>query len=518
MKRAFIIGFILMSFVGNVTGQNDDIYFFGNKKKTEVKVKAVTPGEVKAVAVSPAGNEDEPDVYSDDVQVPLDIDDDTYNRRGTKSYMDEDGNYVQETQTNGLTLRIRTNKGDTLYYDVDTLYVEQTDDGWVNGFDGDADDYEYAMRIVRFRNPRYAIPISSPLYWDVVYGGGLWPMWDWNIYDDGLYAYVFPSAHNIHYYWDWRYGSWGWHHGWGWSPWYYGYGWGWDPWYYSYGWGWDPWYYGGWNGWYGYGYGWYGHHGFHHGWNHFAGGPRIDSRRNNRSPLMAGSRAAGRSSSDLATRGGGGIGGRSVGTASRSASASRNGDTRTGAGRTVSPRSSATGTRSQATTQRNAATTQRNATTTRNQVGGQTSNSRSRSSITTDRTSRSASGSRSDYTRQSTSRSNSTSSGSYNRPSSTRSSVSNSSRSSSSSRIGSISSSSSRSNSSSGSSSSTRSYSGGSSYSSGSSSRSYSGGSSYSSSSSHSSGSFGGGGGSSHSSGGGGGGSRGGGGGGGGRR
>ena len=48
------------------------------------------------------------------------------------------------------------------------------------------------MRIVRFRNPRYAIPVSSPLYWDVVYG---LPSWDWNVYDDGLYAYVFPHLH-----------------------------------------------------------------------------------------------------------------------------------------------------------------------------------------------------------------------------------------------------------------------------------------------------------------------------------
>mgnify|MGYP001423127249 CR=1 FL=1 len=57
-----------------------------------------------------------------------------------------------------------------------------------NGFDGSEDDYEYAMRIVRFRNPRFAIPISSPLYWDVVYGVN---SWDWNVYDDGFYAYAF---------------------------------------------------------------------------------------------------------------------------------------------------------------------------------------------------------------------------------------------------------------------------------------------------------------------------------------
>ena len=80
----------------------------------------------------------------------------------------------------------------------DTLYIEEKPYGergeWVNGFEGSQDDYEYAMRIIRFRSPRYAIPVSSPLYWDVVYGG--YASWDWNIYEDGLYAYVFPTSTN----------------------------------------------------------------------------------------------------------------------------------------------------------------------------------------------------------------------------------------------------------------------------------------------------------------------------------
>ena len=96
------------------------------------------------------------------------------------------------------------------------------------------------MRIVRFRSPAYAIPISSLLYWDVVYGA--FPSWDWNVYDDGLYAYVFPTYTNP-LWWDWRW-NWSiagprWGYGWGWySPWYYG------GWYSSY------WYGGYWGGWY----------------------------------------------------------------------------------------------------------------------------------------------------------------------------------------------------------------------------------------------------------------------------
>lgn len=121
-----------------------------------------------------------------------------------------------------------TSRENTFSMQNDTLYIQEKPYGergeWVNGFEGSQDDYEYAMRIVRFRSPRYAIPVSSPLYWDVVYGA--FPSWDWNVYDDGLYAYVFPTYSNP-LWWDWR---------WNWSiagP-RYSFGWGWSsPWYYS---------------------------------------------------------------------------------------------------------------------------------------------------------------------------------------------------------------------------------------------------------------------------------------------
>lgn len=150
-----------------------------------------------------------------------------------------------------------TSRDNTFSMQNDTLYIEEKPAGergeWVNGFEGSQDDYEYAMRIVRFRSPAYAIPISSPLYWDVVYGA--FPSWDWNVYDDGLYAYVFPTYSNP-LWWDWR---WNWSLSgprWGWS-------WNWhSPWYYS---GWySPYWYGGyWGGWYG---GWYA--GYWGGWHH----------------------------------------------------------------------------------------------------------------------------------------------------------------------------------------------------------------------------------------------------------
>ena len=162
--------------------------------------------------------------------------------------------YNRQYSSNGDVYN--SEKNDTLYIDdranssgsnqmTDSITNRRDENGrWVNGFTGNADDYEYAMRIVRFHNPRYAVSISSPLYWDLVNGLN---SWDWNVYDDGMYAYAFPTWTNNSW-WNWRYGPTGW---WGYSS-YYGFG---SPW--SYGW-YGDWYgyYGGWNSPYYYGYGW----------------------------------------------------------------------------------------------------------------------------------------------------------------------------------------------------------------------------------------------------------------------
>ena len=160
-----------------------------------------------------------------------------------------------------------SSRDNTFSYQNDTLMVQEkpySERGeWVDGFDGSEMDYEYAMRLVRFKNPRYMIPVSSPLYWEVV--NGAFCSWDWNVYDDGLYAYVFPSYTN-RLWWDWRF-----------SPSYYGpsfgFGFGWaTPWYSSW---YSPWYGGYWGGywgsywggyWGGYYAGYWGHHYPYYGW------------------------------------------------------------------------------------------------------------------------------------------------------------------------------------------------------------------------------------------------------------
>lgn len=219
---------------------DDDLYFVPKKetktvKKTEPKTVVKTKPSTTTVYAAPGSTVVVKDVKGNTRDI------DEYNRR-----------YTSRENT------FRT-ENDTLYIE-EKPYDEQGE--WVNGFEGTQDDYEYAMRIVRFRNPRYAIPVSSPLYWDLVYGYGAYPSWDWNVYDDGFYAYVFPTYSNPMW-WNWR---WNWSYGWGWhSPWYY------SSWY-------SPYYYGGYWGGYGYygGWGWGGphHHGPYYGWadNHFRPG------------------------------------------------------------------------------------------------------------------------------------------------------------------------------------------------------------------------------------------------------
>ncbi|MCD8318780.1 MAG: hypothetical protein LUC45_08105, partial [Paraprevotella sp.] len=83
-------------------------------------------------------------------------------------------------------------------------------------------DYSYTKRILRFNAPTIGLLVSSPLYWDLCYGpNSIY----WDVYDDGVYAYAYPSTWNSLY----------------WGP-YFSYGWGWGgPWYG----GWySPWYYG----------------------------------------------------------------------------------------------------------------------------------------------------------------------------------------------------------------------------------------------------------------------------------
>ncbi len=117
---------------------------------------------------------------------------------------------------------------DTLYLD-DVETVISYEDSLGGGSESYADevyaaepyDFAYSRRLVRFGAPTVGIAVSSPLYWDLRYGpNSIY----WDVYDDGFYAYAYPSVWNPYYdpfyhshlSWSWHYGHWhaGWHHTW----------------------------------------------------------------------------------------------------------------------------------------------------------------------------------------------------------------------------------------------------------------------------------------------------------------
>lgn len=196
-KLRWIIALCMTMMVMSVWAQYDDMYFTPKKKAKKETVKEQTIGE--------SYSEDHAEVVYSDNQRNVD----EYNRRYTS--------------------------------DVEAYDSTEVDN------EVPAEEYEYSKRILRFSTPSVGIPVSSPLYWDLCYGpASIY----WDVYDDGVYAYVSPSTWN------------NWYYGWGWSS-FYPY-WGWrDPWHY----GWyDPWYcgYGYYNPYY------YPYYGHHHHYPHYA--------------------------------------------------------------------------------------------------------------------------------------------------------------------------------------------------------------------------------------------------------
>lgn len=161
---------------------------------------------------------DEAPTVTSDVQggsSSLDVDVDAYNRRYRTESGDASDEYEPEQEEN------------------DDYSVSGSDEaGWVNGFNGSQSDYEYTIRLMRFTSPEIAIHVSSPLYFDILYGASAF---DWNVYVDGPYAYAFPTFSNP-LWWDWRFRPASYYSGW--YSWYY------RPyyagWYYDYGWYWHP--------------------------------------------------------------------------------------------------------------------------------------------------------------------------------------------------------------------------------------------------------------------------------------
>lgn len=228
MKKIALFSVVLLAMpvLAQAQEADDDLYFFSNKKKTE---KKVLKKEMVLPSTTASGQQGGRSTLSPSI-VARDA-----NGKNVDEY-----NRMYSSYDNRFS---KSNNGDTLYIDAKKP-AEYGD--WVNGFNGSDNDYEYAIRLLRFHNPRYAIPVGSSLYWDLVYGPA---SFDWNVYSDGAWAYAFPTWSNP---WYWNYTTWG--------DWYWNFG---GPSWYAWG-GYSPWYggwyggpYWGWNSWYGWGGGWY---------------------------------------------------------------------------------------------------------------------------------------------------------------------------------------------------------------------------------------------------------------------
>ena len=152
-----------------ISAQNDDIYY--------------TPGGSKDVQTVTTSNQSSSTLNNNNRDV------NAYNNRYSTG-----NTYNNNANNDTLYIDDNNNNNDTIANNNANAVSNDNENGhWVNGFTGDPEDYEYASRIIRFHDPRYAINVLSPLYWDVVYGLN---SWDWNVYDHGIYAYAFPTSTN----------------------------------------------------------------------------------------------------------------------------------------------------------------------------------------------------------------------------------------------------------------------------------------------------------------------------------
>lgn len=234
MKKLMMMSFLLVILSQMTMAQSfdDDLYFVPKKEKKSVPVEDVKrTTEPREVVLEGKSFTVYTPVELDASGMEVNVDE--YNRRYT-TQSGEPENYVEEYPEEK-----RSEEGE-----------------WVNGFEGSTEDYELATRIIRFRSPRVAVPVSSPFYWDIVY---TWTMSDWNVYTDGLYAYAFPTRSNP-FWWDWHYDPWRWHYGWNWNI-----GWSAGGFGFHFGWGWNS--------------HWHGHHYWphyaHHHHNHWHPGGHI---------------------------------------------------------------------------------------------------------------------------------------------------------------------------------------------------------------------------------------------------
>ena len=296
MKKLFLLSLAVLPFI-NAAAQDDDLYFTPDMNGVVEDVQTNSPSNNRRTDDAVYANA-KYSVYNNNAR-----DEDEYNRRYNFS-----GGYQTE---GGADYSLDYESNDTVF-NTDTIY-------------DNTDDYAYSRRILRFHSPRVAVALSSPYYWDLVYGYG-------------VYDYLYDAYYDPFFY------SWGWGYGWSWGPWscWYGGLWGWyHPYHWSY-WGWGP----GWRHSY-----WGGHYRWNHGRYSDRGGRGGFRNRFDRGQSIRTNHLANGGNASLSR---GTFGGRTNGIASRTSSIRtlRGGDgvglranngsraARTGVGRNVASRSS----------------------------------------------------------------------------------------------------------------------------------------------------------------------------------
>lgn len=192
MKRLLLMALVLSAPLF-MMAQDDDLYFSPSRKaaKTSAGASSVRSNDIE--------------VYNTNAR-----DEDEYNRRNMSAGYA--GSYSSDSYQTGGGYGSR----DGVVERVDSIDV-----------DDEENYYRFSRRLLRFHTPRiYAL--SSPYYWDLVYGYGIYDY----LYDPYYYD---PFFYDPYFY------SWG--YGWGWSPWraWYGPMWGWGGYRYAWSyWGYGP--------------------------------------------------------------------------------------------------------------------------------------------------------------------------------------------------------------------------------------------------------------------------------------
>ncbi len=187
-----MLAFLMFPLVIMAQAEDDDMYSFGKKKSTEVKV-------AKSKATSTAER-----TYTPTVRTERDVDE--YNRRGSASQvvarLVDDTLYVTTADSTQKTVMTYS------YENPQIAEVEETEPYSDNYYD---EDFYYTSRLARYRGLHF----YDPFVWDVCYG------WYDPWYDPwyGWYAPYYRYGYHSWYSWGWGWGCapgwdmcWG-HHG-----------------------------------------------------------------------------------------------------------------------------------------------------------------------------------------------------------------------------------------------------------------------------------------------------------------